>query len=193
MNLSITPGFQWLKKSLVQPSYEEFYKEARHRFDIRWEQPPGSILAVNNAEDLLLYKNISSGQFGNGALMQQRKNKNYFLMKTLNKQQIISDGNLESLRKEKKLLLSCNFPFIANLIQCIKDRTSVHLLFEFTPNSDDYFRLESRFTKVNLYLASSGSDWHLTGGRDRAVTLRFMSCSKIGQIWEILFCICCEL
>ena len=151
MNLSITAGFQWIKKGLVQPSYDEFYKEARHRFDIRWEQPPGSILAVNNAEDLLLYKNISSGQFGNGALMQQRKNKNYFLMKTLNKQQIISDGNLESLRKEKKLLLSCNFPFIANLIQCIKDRTSVHLLFEFTPNSDDYFRLQSRFTKLNLF------------------------------------------
>ena len=151
MNISITSGFQWVKKSLTQPSYAEFYKEARQRFDIRWEQPPESILAVNNAEDLLLYKNISPGQFGNGALMQQRKNKNYFLMKTLNKQQIISDGNLESLRKEKKLLLSCNFPFIANLIQCIKDRTSVHLLFEFTPNSDDYFRLQSRFTKVDLF------------------------------------------
>ena len=151
MNISITSGLQWVKKSLTQPSYAEFYKEARQRFDMRWEQPPESISAVNNTEDLLLYKNISLGQFGNGAVMQQRKNKNYFLMKTLNKQQIISDGNLESLRKEKKLLLSCNFPFIANLIQCIKDRTSVHLLFEFTPNSDDYFRLQSRFTKVDLF------------------------------------------
>ena len=99
MNLSIASSFQWVKKGLAQPSYEEFYKEARQRFDIRWEQPTESILAANNAEDLLLYKNISPGQFGNGALMQQRKNKNYFLMKTLNKQQIISDGNLESLRK----------------------------------------------------------------------------------------------
>ena len=44
---------------------------------------------------------------------------------------------------------------------------------------------------LRKYLASSGSDWHLTGGRDRAVTIRFMSCSNIGQILEIfLFSIC---
>ena len=149
MNFSIvSSGFSLIRKGLGQPNYEEFYREARQRFDLRWEQT-SEIMPLVTTEDLILSKNLSLGQFGNGALMQHRKNKNYFLMKTLSKQKIISEGNLESLRKEKKLLLSCNFPYIANLIQCICDRSCVHLLLEFSPDSDHYFRPRSRESRAN--------------------------------------------
>ena len=144
MSLSlVNTGIHFIKKGVLQPSYEEFYQHARHRFDLRWEEPSETISAVR-PEELVLSKHISLGQFGNGSLMQHRKGKNYFLMKTLNKQKIISEGKLESLKAEKKLLLSCNFPLIWKLIQCISDRTSVHLLYEWSHNDQDYFRQRTK-------------------------------------------------
>ena len=176
MNFNIvSSGLQFIRKSSLQPSYQEFYQEARQRFDLRWEQSSETAPMMVTTEDLVLLKNISLGQFGNGSLMQHRKSKNYFLMKTLNKRQIISEGNLDSLRNEKKLLLCCNFPFIANLLQCICDRSSVHLLYEWSVEGEGHFRRElGKF----IYFPRSRSDWHLTGCKDRVVTTRFMSCSQ---------------
>ena len=132
----------FIKKALLQPSYHEFYQDARQRFDLRWEQSETRPAVAT--DELLLSKHLSLGQFGNGSLMQHRKGKNYFLMKTLNKQKIISEGNLESLKAEKKMLLSCNFPFIWNLVQCISDRSSIHLLYQWDLNHQDYFRQPSK-------------------------------------------------
>ena len=124
MNI-INMGNNFLKDHILKQSYEEFYVEAKDKFDIKWE-----VDAKNTAskEEFHILKQLEMGQFGRGVLVQNKKNKTNFVMKMLDKEKIVKNGNLTVLLKEKRILQALNFPFICNLLFHFKDAEKVYML-----------------------------------------------------------------
>ena len=145
MNI-INMGNNFLKDHFLKQSYEEFYVEARDKFEIKWE-----VDAKNTAskEEFHIVKQLEMGGFGRGVLVQHKKNKTNFVMKMLDKEKIIDRGYLTVLLKEKKILQAVNFPFICNLVFHFKDAEKVYMLYEYRGKSDATFTRLVRFKKCS--------------------------------------------
>ena len=90
MNI-INMGNNFLKDRLLKQSYEDFYVEAKDKFELHWEMNAKN---TANKEDFLILKQLEMGCFGRGVLVQNKKNKVSYVMKMLDKQTIIKNGNL---------------------------------------------------------------------------------------------------
>ena len=131
-------GCNFLKKSFFDQSLEDFYKEARDKFELRF----GLKAAVGEpvlCEDLNILRSRHMGAFGQALIVQHKKNKIHFVMKLTNKKEVLKERNVDSLLKEKKILEACNFPFILKLAHCIQDKDHLLMLYQLKP-SEDYFR-----------------------------------------------------
>ena len=145
MNI-INMGNNFLKDHILKQGYEEFYVEARERFDIKWE-----VDAKNTASkaEFHLLKELEMGQFGKAVLVQHKKNKTNYVMKMLDKDKILKSGYLEILLRQKRILHAATFPFICNLAHHFKDVEKVYMLYEYRNKSDATFSRLVRFEKCS--------------------------------------------
>ena len=74
----LNSGFNFLKNQIFEKTYEEFYKEAKDKFDFKYDM---SIRDKIYILDLNLLKNIDMGMFGSGIIVQQKKTKLQFCVK----------------------------------------------------------------------------------------------------------------
>ena len=134
----LSSGCNFLKKSFFDQSLEDFYKEAKDKFEFRF----GLKAATEpvSCEDLNILRSKHMGAFGQALMIQHKKNKIHYVMKLINKEQILKEEkNVDSLLKQKKILEACNFPFILKLAHCIQDKNHLLMLYQLKP-SEDYFR-----------------------------------------------------
>ena len=139
-------GNNFLKKHLLEQSYEDFYVEAKDKFELKWE-----VNSQNTAckDEYLILKRLEMGHFGKGVLVQHKKKKTSYIMKMLDKEAIIKEGKLKVLLKEKRILQAANFGFIANLLYHFKENEKVYMLYEYQPKSDANFNSLVRFDKFS--------------------------------------------
>ena len=135
-------GNNFLKDRILKQSYEDFYVEAKDKFEMKWE-----VDAKNTAvkEEYIILEQLEMGQFGKGVLVQHKKNKSSFVMKMLDKDKILKSGYLKTLLKEKRILQAANFPFIFNLLFHFKENEKVFMLYEYRTKIDINFSNLIRF------------------------------------------------
>ena len=74
----LNSGFNFLKNQIFEKTYEEFYKEAKDKFDFKYDMNIRDKIYIL---DLNLLKNIDMGMFGSGIIVQQKKTKLQFCVK----------------------------------------------------------------------------------------------------------------
>ncbi|KAJ1350541.1 hypothetical protein KIN20_006346 [Parelaphostrongylus tenuis] len=74
---------------------------------------------------------IGYGSFGQVNLAWSNVKQQYYAVKTCNIHQVIQEGRVEYVKREKQLLFSVSFPFIVRLICTHMDRFSLYFVMEF--------------------------------------------------------------
>lgn len=74
----LNSGFSFLKNQIFEKTYEEFYKEAKDKFEFKYGM---KIKDEISTLDLHLLKKIDLGMFGSGVIVQQKKTKSQFCIK----------------------------------------------------------------------------------------------------------------
>ena len=100
----LSSGCNFLKKSFFDQSLEDFYKEARDKFELRF----GLKAAVGEpvlCEDLNILRSRHMGAFGQALIVQHKKNKIHFVMKLTNKKEVLFTALNGSGNEFNKLLL----------------------------------------------------------------------------------------
>merc|ERR1711915_995621 len=85
-------GQNFLKNKLLKQTLEEFYSDAKANFEALWNK---NIKDPVSKEDFQILKKLEMGQFGKGVLAQHKKNRGTYVMKTLDKEQILKEDCLE--------------------------------------------------------------------------------------------------
>ena len=147
MNNIISLGQQFLKSGLKKQSYEDFYVDAKDKFEFKFD-----VSAQNTAarEEFVIMKKLEMGEFGRGVLVQHKKGRRNLIMKMLDKEKILSkEGQLDILLKEKRFLQALNFEFIWNLLYHFKDKEKVYLVYDYKFKGDEVFSTLVRYEKLS--------------------------------------------
>jgi cGMP-dependent protein kinase len=81
-------------------------------------------------KDLDYIKELGSGNFGSVCLVQSRKSKFYYAIKSMNKVQIDYEQLHVNIDMEKSILLKIDHPFIMKLVKTMKDSVNIFFLTE---------------------------------------------------------------
>ena len=76
------------------------------------------------------------GTFGVVRLVQDKRSKATFALKSMRKQKVYEMGQVEHVFAECKLLAECDHPFIVELVRTYEDEHSIHLLLELTQGGE---------------------------------------------------------
>jgi cGMP-dependent protein kinase len=82
-------------------------------------------------KDLDYIKELGSGNFGAVCLVQSRKSKFYYAIKSMNKVQIDYEQLHVNIDMEKSILLKIDHPFIMKLVKTMKDSSNIFFLTEY--------------------------------------------------------------
>jgi cGMP-dependent protein kinase len=82
-------------------------------------------------KDLDYLKDLGSGNFGSVCLVQNRKSKYFYAIKSMMKIQIDQEQLHSNIDMEKSILLRIDHPFIMKLVKTLKDNISIFFLTEY--------------------------------------------------------------
>lgn len=81
-------------------------------------------------KDLECFSELGSGNYGNVCLVQSKKNKFFYAIKSIAKTQIDAEQLHENLDLERSILLQIDHPFIVKLVKTLKDSKYIYFLME---------------------------------------------------------------
>jgi len=82
-------------------------------------------------KDLDFVRELGKGNFGSVCLVNSRKNKFYYAIKTMEKKQIDLEMLHKNIEMERNILLKIDHPFIVKLVKTIKDSKNIYFLMEY--------------------------------------------------------------
>ena len=128
-------------------------EDVEKALDINESNPLGIKLKTDDFEKIKL---IGKGSFGEVFLVRNKVNKQYYAMKALDKQTIISFNQEEHTKAERDLMVKVNCPFIIDIKFAFQDNQNLYLLTEFMQGGELFFHLykEKKFKdeKAKFYL-----------------------------------------
>lgn len=110
---------------------------------------------------------LGSGTFGRVSLVQNKLNKTQvYALKAMYKSEIIMHHQQVNVLQEKKIMMSCNHPFILKLFCTYKDKIKLYMLLEFvqggelftvihTPQKDGVSVTQAKFYSAGVLLGLS--------------------------------------
>lgn len=108
-------------------------------------------------ENFKIIKVIGRGSYGKVFLVRKRDTKEYFAMKVLKKEHIISRNQIEHTKSEKEILKMMESPFIVQLHYAFQSPEKLYLILDFLNGGELFFHLrrEIRFTedRIRFYAA----------------------------------------
>ena len=81
--------------------------------------------------DLMYYKNLGKGSFGNVCLVKNIKNNYFYAIKNISNKQILYCNLIKHIDLERKILLQIDHPFIVKLVKTLKDKKYIYFLMEY--------------------------------------------------------------
>ncbi|XP_062861608.1 cAMP-dependent protein kinase catalytic subunit PRKX-like [Trichomycterus rosablanca] len=100
---------------------------------------------------------VGTGTFGRVVLVQDRKTKSYFALKSMKIVDLIRLKQQQHVHNEKEVLMEVNHPFIVKLYWTWHDERCLFMLMEFIPGGElfSYLRSRGRFTNdMGLFFSS---------------------------------------
>jgi len=111
-------------------------------------------------EDFQIMKVIGRGSFGKVCLVQYKKTKELYAMKSLKKDVLLDQDQVESTLVEKKILEKLDYPFLVGMVFCFQTPERIYFIMPFVRGGELFQHLRNcRFfpeEKVKFYSAIIG-------------------------------------
>ena len=111
-------------------------------------------------DDFKIVKVIGRGSFGKVCLVQYKKSNEFYAMKSLKKDVLLDQDQVESTLLEKKILQSLDFPFLVGMVFCFQTVERIYFIMPFVRGGElfQHLRNEKFFPeeKVKFYAAIIG-------------------------------------
>jgi serum/glucocorticoid-regulated kinase 2 len=111
-------------------------------------------------DDFQIMKVLGRGSFGKVCLVQYQKTDEYYAMKSLKKDVLLDQDQVESTILEKKILQSLDHPFLVGMVFCFQTEERIYFVMPFIRGGElfQHLRTEKFFQedKVRFYAASIG-------------------------------------
>ena len=111
-------------------------------------------------EDFQIMKVIGRGSFGKVCLVQYKKTKELYAMKSLKKDVLLDQDQVESTIVEKKILEKLDYPFLVGMVFCFQTEERIYFIMPFVRGGELFQQLRKlRFfpeEKVRFYSAIIG-------------------------------------
>ena len=111
-------------------------------------------------EDFQIMKVIGRGSFGKVCLVQYKKTKELYAMKSLKKDVLLDQDQVESTIVEKKILEKLDYPFLVGMVFCFQTPERIYFIMPFVRGGELFQHLRNcRFfpeEKVKFYSAIIG-------------------------------------
>ena len=111
-------------------------------------------------DDFQVMKVLGRGSFGKVTLVQYKKTGEYYAMKSLKKDVLLDQDQVESTILEKKILQSLDHPFLVGMVFCFQTEERIYFVMPFVRGGELFQHLRaSKFfpeDKVKFYSASIG-------------------------------------
>ena len=111
-------------------------------------------------EDFQIIKVLGRGSFGKVCLVQYKPTKEYYAMKSLKKDVLLDQDQVESTILEKKILQTLDHPFLVGMVFCFQTEERIYFVMPFVQGGELFQHLRvSKFfkeDKVRFYAASIG-------------------------------------
>ncbi|XP_032597601.1 cAMP-dependent protein kinase catalytic subunit 2 isoform X2 [Drosophila grimshawi] len=118
----------------------------RKEFDERWHNQEPS--PYTNLEGYSQRAILGNGSFGTVLLVKEKKSKNYYAAKMMNKDDLVRLKQVGHVHNEKMVLSSVRFPFLVHLIDSSKDFDYLYLVLPFI-NGGELFTYHRKVHKFN--------------------------------------------
>ncbi|TDG43153.1 hypothetical protein AWZ03_010418 [Drosophila navojoa] len=115
-------------------------------FEQRWKSQEPS--PYTNLESYVQRAIIGNGSFGTVLLVKEKKGKNYYAAKMMNKDDLVRLKQVNHVHNEKTVLSSVRFPFLVHLIDASKDFDYLYLVLPFV-NGGELFTYHRKVRKFN--------------------------------------------
>ncbi|XP_017856323.1 PREDICTED: protein kinase DC1 isoform X1 [Drosophila arizonae] len=115
-------------------------------FEQRWKSQEPS--PYTNLESYVQRAIIGNGSFGTVLLVKEKKGKNYYAAKMMNKDDLVRLKQVGHVHNEKTVLSSVRFPFLVHLIDASKDFDYLYLVLPFV-NGGELFTYHRKVRKFN--------------------------------------------
>ncbi len=111
-------------------------------------------------DDFQIIKVLGRGSFGKVCLVQYKPTKEYYAMKSLKKDVLLDQDQVESTILEKKILQTLDHPFLVGMVFCFQTEERIYFIMPFIRGGElfQHLRTEKFFKedKVRFYAASIG-------------------------------------
>ena len=111
-------------------------------------------------EDFQIIKVIGRGSYGKVCLVQYKKTKELYAMKSLKKDVLLDQDQVESTLVEKKILEKLDYPFLVGMVFCFQTEERIYFIMPFVRGGELFQHLRNcRFfpeEKVKFYSAIIG-------------------------------------
>ena len=111
-------------------------------------------------EDFQILKVLGRGSFGKVCLVEYKSTKEYYAMKSLKKDILLDQDQVENTILEKKILQSLDHPFLVGMIFCFQTEERIYFVMPFIRGGELFQHLRTtKFfpeEKVKFYAASIG-------------------------------------
>ena len=108
--------------------------------------------------DLIYYKNLGKGSYGNVSLVKNIKNNYFYAIKNISNKQILYCNLYKHIELERSILLQIDHPFIVKLVKTLKNKNYIFYLMDYIKGKDLFdvlieIGLLSKF-QTQFYIAS---------------------------------------
>ena len=108
--------------------------------------------------DLIFYKNLGKGSYGNVSLVKNVKNDFFYAIKNISTKQILYCKLCKNIELERAILLQIDHPFIVKLVKTLKDNKYIYYLMDYIKGKELFdvlleMGLVSEF-QTQFYIAS---------------------------------------
>ena len=119
-----------------------------------------STIKTVTLEDFEKLKLIGRGSYGKVYLVKFKQTNEYYAMKSLQKDVLLEQNQIESTLLEKKILQTLDFPFLVGLVFCFQTEESIYFVMPFIRGGElfQHLKNEKNFKeeKVKFYAAIIG-------------------------------------